>query len=97
MAHDLSAFGHDLQAGIRYIIRRERVTHYQLGKLICGKAAELIVGPYVVLNKLGEGGMCKVFRARHARLDCLVDLKIIRPSLVSNPVCTAGTRARLKP
>ena len=85
LARDLSAFGPDVQGGMRYLLKRARVTHYQLGKVIRGKAADLFIGPYVVLDKLGEGGMGKVFRARHTRLDRTVALKVIRPSLVSNP------------
>ncbi|AMV26402.1 Serine/threonine-protein kinase StkP [Gemmata sp. SH-PL17] len=81
----LNSFGADLQGGMRYIVHRELVTRYQLGKIFRGKVADLIVGPYVVLDKIGEGGMGKVFRARHVQLDRTVALKVIRPGLVTNP------------
>ncbi len=86
VARDLSTFGGDLKRGIRHLLKREHVTHYQLGKVLRGKSAELIVGPYIVLDKLGEGGMGKVFRAWHSRRERLVALKVVRPSQVSNPV-----------
>ena len=82
---DLAAFGGDLQAGMKHLIAREFVTLYQLGKILRGKSADLLVGPYVVLDKLGEGGMGKVFRARHARLDRTVALKVMRPHLMTRP------------
>ncbi|HEY1189329.1 MAG TPA: serine/threonine-protein kinase [Gemmata sp.] len=85
IVRDLAAFGADLQGGMRHILKTGRVTYYQLGKIVRGKAADLVVGPYIVLDKLGEGGMGKVFRARHARIDRTVALKVIRPSLVANP------------
>lgn len=85
IARDLAAFGPDLQGGMKHILKHGRVTYYQLAKIIRGKHADLVVGPYIVLDKLGEGGMGKVFRARHAASNRTVALKVVRSSLVANP------------
>jgi serine/threonine protein kinase len=47
--------------------------------------AERIIGPYVVLEPLGQGGTGQVFKARHQRLDRIVALKVIRKELLSDP------------
>jgi serine/threonine-protein kinase len=67
------------------IIRREWLTRYQLAEIARGKGDDLIVGPYVVLDRLGEGAMGQVFRARHQTMRRVVALKVLRKECVSNP------------
>ena len=43
------------------------------------------LGPYQLLDKLGEGGMGAVYKARHAKLGKLVALKILPQHVLSRP------------
>jgi serine/threonine-protein kinase len=85
LARELAPLGDDPQVLMRHLVHRERITLYQLRKVLHGKSAELFLGPYVISEKLGEGGMGKVYRARHTRTDREVALKIVRSNLLSNP------------
>ena len=54
------------------------------------------VGPYQVMAKLGEGGMGEVYRARDARLDRDVAIKILPELFASDPERLARFRREAK-
>jgi serine/threonine protein kinase len=60
------------------LVRRGWLTRHQADLLSCGRAAELALGHYTLLEPLGAGGMARVFKARHRCLDRVDALKIMR-------------------
>jgi serine/threonine-protein kinase len=69
----------------RELMRREWLTPYQANQLLQDRGAELVVGPYVLLARVGQGGMGQVFKARHQRLGRVVALKVIRAESLEHP------------
>jgi serine/threonine-protein kinase len=69
----------------RELVRRGWLTPLQVNALFLGRAAELVIGPYVLLERLGAGGMGQVFKARHQHLERLVAVKVIHKDRVTNP------------
>jgi formylglycine-generating enzyme required for sulfatase activity/tRNA A-37 threonylcarbamoyl transferase component Bud32 len=67
----------DIQALAKELFRRGILTAFQIKKLAAGKGMELVLGEYVLLDLLGQGGMGQVFKARQRRLNRLCALKII--------------------
>jgi serine/threonine protein kinase/WD40 repeat protein len=62
----------------RVLLRRELLTRFQINLVARGRGKDLTLGPYVLLDRLGEGGMGEVFQARHRHMQRIVALKVIR-------------------
>src|SRR5262245_39596769 len=60
------------------------LTPFQVNCLLQKRGADLLLGPYVLLQRLGEGGTGQVFKARHQRMQRIVALKVIRRELLTD-------------
>jgi len=65
-------------------VKRGVLTTFQVTKILEGKAQELVVGSYVLLDKLGAGGMGSVFKARHRKMRRIAAIKILSPELMKS-------------
>lgn len=64
------------------MVRRKQLTAFQAQQIYQCKAKHLVMGNYVVLDKLGQGGMGMVLKAQHRRMKRLVALKILPPAMI---------------
>jgi serine/threonine protein kinase len=53
------------------------LTAFQVAQILAGRGQRLRLGPYVLLEPLGSGGMGQVFRAVHRVMNRLVAIKVI--------------------
>jgi serine/threonine protein kinase len=74
----------DARALAKVLGQRGWLTIYQINQVLEGRAAHLVMGPYLILDRLGQGGLSKVFKARHVQQDSIVALKIIRPEAMAD-------------
>jgi serine/threonine-protein kinase len=67
------------------VYQRGWLTRFQINQVVQGKARDLFIGSYVLLDRIGEGGMGQVYKARHQHMNRVVALKVIRKERLSNP------------
>jgi serine/threonine-protein kinase len=79
----------------REVLQRGWLTPYQINQIFQGNAASLVLGSYVVLERLGFGGMGSVFKARHHKLGRIVALKVIHPDKLNNPAVVGRFRREI--
>jgi hypothetical protein len=68
-----------------HLIELGWVTTYQISQLVLGRGRNLRLGQYVVLDRLGEGGMGTVFKGHDPGNNRLVALKVARSEAMRNP------------
>ncbi len=66
------------------LIKDGRLTLFQAQIAVNGKAGSLVLGNYVLFEKLGQGGMGQVYKARHRTMKRDVALKVISSDVVKD-------------
>ena len=62
------------------------LTPYQINKILNGAAAQLVLGPYILLERLGQGAMGRVYKVRHRKLGRIAALKVLRKEKLAHPL-----------
>ncbi|MFO0960818.1 MAG: serine/threonine-protein kinase [Isosphaeraceae bacterium] len=69
----------------RQAVESGRLTLWQAQQLLAGRTNGFRIDKYVLLDRIGQGGMGRVYLARDTRLNRLVALKILAPERMNNP------------
>src|SRR5688572_12780764 len=75
----------DAEAVARELINRRRLTSFQAQQLLGATSGVVVLGNYVLLDKIGAGGMGQVFKAEHRKMRRVVALKILPENVTSDP------------
>jgi serine/threonine protein kinase len=85
---DLPQLGHGRCADARLVaktlIQKGWLSVYQVNQLLSGNGHELAIGPYQVLDKLGQGGLSAVFKAKHRDNQSQVAIKMIKAEVFAS-------------
>ena len=78
------------------LVRDKIVTSFQARRFLSNRPHGLVVGRYVILDRIGSGSMGRVYKAHHAMMDRTVALKIIAPEIASNERVVARFQREMK-
>src|SRR5262245_39529873 len=67
----------DGAAAAQKLIDAGKLTAYQADAVLGRRYADLRIGNYEILDRLGAGGMGTVFKARHRRMKRVVAIKVL--------------------
>ncbi len=66
-------------------VKEKKLTAYQAREIDAGRGKQLVLGNYVILDRIGQGGMAVVFKAKHRQMERIVALKMISPQIAASP------------
>lgn len=78
------------------LVRQKKLTKFQAEEVSKGKGKSLVLGNYVLMEKIGAGGMGQVFKARHRRMDRLVAVKLLPTAATRDAAAIARFEREVK-
>ena len=69
----------------RRLVERQHLTCFQATEVCHGRVDTLLLGDYVLVDEIGRGGMGRVYKAHHLRMDRHAAVKILAPHLFDEP------------
>jgi eukaryotic-like serine/threonine-protein kinase len=78
------------------LVQDKIITTFQAKRFLINKPQGLLVGRYIILDRIGSGSMGRVYRAHHQMMDRVVALKIIAPEIASNDRVVARFQREMK-
>lgn len=74
----------DTEELARELVRKKKLTKFQAEEAYKGKATSLVLGNYILMEKIGAGGMGQVFRAEHRRMKRIVAIKLLPAAMTKD-------------
>src|SRR5262245_62542155 len=78
------------------LVEEQILTSYQAKQFLGNRPHGLVVGRYIILDRIGSGSMGRVYKAHHVMMDRVVALKIIAPEIASNDRVVARFQREMK-
>jgi len=69
----------------RSLVHAGVLTRFQAQHILAGSSKGYFLGPYRILDVVGQGGMGRVYKALHQTMNRTVALKVLAPHLIKTP------------
>ena len=79
----------DAEELIGELVRQKKLTKFQADEVAKGNGKSLVLGNYVLMEKIGSGGMGQVFKAEHRRMHRIVAIKVLPPNMTKDAAAIA--------
>lgn len=86
----------DAEELARELVRQRKLTKFQAEVISKGKADSLTLGNYVLMEKIGGGGMGQVFKARHRVMERFVAVKVLPAAMTKDKTAIARFHREVK-
>ncbi|MDB5341044.1 MAG: hypothetical protein JWN70_6663 [Planctomycetaceae bacterium] len=90
------AFPTDAEELAGELVRQKKLTKFQAEEVSNGNGKSLLLGNYVLLDKIGAGGMGQVFKARQRVMERIVAIKMLPPEMTRNQAAIARFHREVK-
>src|ERR1700686_5423983 len=66
------------------LVSWKMLRRFQAKMLLAGRNSGFFLGPYRILDQLGQGGMGRVYKAMHQTMNRVVALKVLAPHVMES-------------
>ena len=67
------------------LVQHRKLTKYQAAHIYQANELPLVLGSYLIEDKIAAGGMGRVYKGRHRRIDRTIAIKLLPPETVKSP------------
>ena len=86
----------DAEELLQELLRQKKLTTFQAEQLWQGKGKSLVLGNYLLLEKIGQGGMGQVFKAQHRVMERIVAVKVLPTAMTKDQAAIARFHREVK-
>src|SRR5579872_1729045 len=81
---------------LQELMRQKKLTKFQAEQVWQGNGKSLVLGNYLLLEKIGAGGMGQVFKARHRVMERIVAVKVLPTAVTKDQAAIARFHQEVK-